>query len=168
MLKQNRFPRIMTGLILLSMAQICACGDSSNPVTPAATYRQVDRTGIPGINTIFNHPPDLSKVDFNKTGPENDSANYTAQFELVLRAVANDSSAATATAAALLPDELPVNLASVVSDFAMLDGRRLADDAVDVGLALIIDSSLSSLYSDNVDVNDVPFLTSFPYLAPPN
>ena len=69
-------------------------------------------------------------------------------------------------AAVLLPDELPVSLGEAVSNFAALTGRKPADDATDVALQVVV--GIASLHSDNVDANDVPFLSSFPYLAAPN
>ena len=127
-------------------------------------YRQVDRMGIPALNTVFNHPPVFSKTDYNTAGPDGDLAAYTGLFETVLGAVANADP--TATAALLLPDELPVSLGETVSNFAALTGRKPADDATDVALQVVV--GVASLQSDNVDANDVPFLTSFPYLAPSN
>ena len=127
-------------------------------------YRQVDRMGIPALNTVFNHPPVFSKTDYNTAGPDGDLATYTGLFETVLGAVANAD--LTATAALLLPDELPVSLGETVSNFAMLTGRKPADDATDVAPQVVV--GIVSLQSDNVDENDVPFLTSFPYLAPSN
>ncbi len=127
-------------------------------------FRQVDRMGIPALNTVFNHPPVFSKTDYNTAGPDGDLATYTGLFETVLGAVANADP--TATAALLLPDELPVSLGETVSNFAALTGRKPADDAADVALQVVV--GIVSLQSDNVDDNDVPFLTSFPYLAPSN
>ncbi|MGZ6589792.1 MAG: DUF4331 family protein [Solirubrobacteraceae bacterium] len=50
------------------------------------------------------------------------------------------------------------------------DGRRLGDDVVDIELRVIggelIGKSLP--LGDGVDSNDVPFLTQFPYVAPPH
>ena len=130
----------------------------------AHRYKQVDRIGIPALNTVFNHPPAFSKTDYNTAGPDGDVAAYTGLFVTVLGAVANADPAGTA--AVLLPDELPVSLAAGPSNFAVLNGRKLEDDATDVALSVVI--GIASLHSDNVDANDVPFLTSFPYLAPPN
>ena len=127
-------------------------------------FRQVDRMGIPALNTVFNHPPAFSKTDYNTAGPDGDVAAYTGLFEIVLGAVANADP--STTAALLLPDELPVSLAEAVSDFAALTGRKPADDATDVALQVVV--GIASLHSDNVDGNDVPFLDSFPYLARPN
>ena len=125
--------------------------------------------GIPALNTVFNHPPStpgFSKVAYNRKSPQTDSADYTAQFVTVLGAVANEDPAQTA--ALLLPDELPVDLSADTSDFATLNGRRLADDAVDVALSVTIGDTLSHLRSDNVDANDKAFLDAFPFLAPPH
>ena len=130
----------------------------------AHRYTQVDRIGIPALNTVFNHPPVFSKTDYNKAGPENDVAAYTGLFVTVMGAVANADPAGTA--AVLLPDELPVSLAAGPSNFAVLNGRKLEDDATDVALSVVI--GIASLHSDNVDANDVPFSTTFPYLAPPH
>ena len=82
----------------------------------------------------------------------------------MLGAVGNADPAATA--ALLLPDELPVSLGVAVSNFAELTGRQQADDGTDVALQVVV--GITALQSDNVDENDVPFLTSFPYLAAPN
>ena len=127
-------------------------------------YRQVDRMGIPALNTVFNHPPAFSKTDYNTAGPDGAVATYTGLFETVLGAVANADP--SATAALLLPDELPISLGEAVSNFAVLTGRKPADDAADVALQVVV--GIASLHSDNVDENDVPFPTSFPYLASPN
>lgn len=129
------------------------------------TYTQVDRKGIPGLNTVFNHPSGIAGFDkraYNIASPAGDVATYTGQFETVLGAVGNADP--SATAALLLPDELPVSLAASPNAFAMLTGRRLEDDAVDV--ALFVTVGIASLQSDNVDANDVPFLSTFPYVAP--
>lgn len=127
------------------------------------SFRQVDRVGIPTLNTVFNHPPAFSKVDYNTASPSGDLATYTGRFETVLGAVANADP--SATAALLLPDALPVSL-SGATNFGTLTGRDLADDAVDVALSVTV--GIESLKSDNVDSNDVAFLAGFPYLAQPN
>ena len=142
-------------------------GSISIPLSANAgsfTYTQVDREGIPTLNTVFNHPPAFSKTAYNVAGPDGDLATYRGQFETVLGAVGNADP--EGTAALLLPDALPVNLAAGATSFATLTGRALADDAVDV--ALFVTVGAAELQSDNVDANDVAFLTAFPYLAPAN
>lgn len=130
-------------------------------------YQQVDRMGIPGLNTVFNHPSGVAFFDkraYNVASPASDLANYRDQFELVLGAVANPDP--VATAGLLLPDELPVSMAAPTTAFGMLTGRALADDAVDVALSVTV--GIGSLQSDNVDQNDKTFRADFPYLAPPH
>lgn len=130
-------------------------------------YRQVDRMGIPGLNTVFNHPSGVGPFDktgYNLALPANDVAAYTDLFITVLDAVGNPDS--PATAALLLPDELPVSMAASPTTFATLTGRALADDAVDVALSVTV--GIAELQSDNVDANDRPFRSTFPYVAEPN
>lgn len=129
-------------------------------------YRQVDRMGIPGLNTVFNHPSGIGPFDktaYNLALPADDEQAYTDQFIAVLDAVGNPDS--PATAALLLPDALPVSLASPTS-FATLTGRALADDAVDVALSVTV--GIEELQSDNVDANDRAFRSVFPYVAEPH
>ena len=131
-------------------------------------YTQVDRKGIPALNTVFNHPSGTGPFDktaYNTASPADDVANYTDLFLTVLGAVPNSNP--EATAALMLPDALPVSLAASPTAFATLTGRTLADDATDVALFVVIDAE-PSLQSDNVDANDVAFRTEFPYVAEPH
>ena len=49
------------------------------------------------------------------------------------------------------------------------NGRALSDDVVDTLLFFIFNQpSDASTASDGVSANDVPFLTTFPYVAPPH
>jgi len=128
-------------------------------------FEQVDRVGIPALNTVFNHPSGIGpfdKTEYNRASPANDVAQYAGLFETVLGAVANPDP--SATAALLLPDELPVDLGAATTSFATLTGRALADDAVDVALSVTV--GIPSLQSDNVDANDAAFRADFPYVAP--
>jgi len=129
----------------------------------AASFVQVDRMGIPTLNTVFNHPRQFSKMDYNVATPDQDVATYTGLFETVLGAVANPDP--SGTAALLLPDALPVSLSGPTS-FATLTGRALSDDAVDVALSVTV--GIDALKSDNVDENDKAFSATFPYLARPH
>jgi Domain of unknown function (DUF4331) len=166
----NSTKRLATATSAAAMcaAVIFSACDKSESSMENTTFTQVDRMGIPTLNTVFNHPKAVtgfSKTSYNLRGPESDMAEYKAQFTTVLGAVANDKPEETAML--LLPDELPVHLGSATSDFAKLDGRKLEDDAVDIALSVTVGSSLASLHSDHVDANDVAFLTDFPYLAAP-
>lgn len=164
---------------LVALASGCESTDS--PTTPhdgAELYPgfdqdggkavQVDRMGIPALNTVFNHPSGIGPFDkkaYNVASPADDLASYFDVFALVLGVVANEDP--EGTAGVLLPDALPVNMGAP-TNFAMLNGRNLADDATDVALSVVIGPSLDFLHSDNVDENDRAFRSEFPYVAPPH
>ena len=129
-------------------------------------YEQVDRMGIPALNTVFNHPSGTAGFDktaYNVASPASDLADYRDQFIVVLDAVGNGDSQATADL--LLLDELPVNMGAPTA-FGALTGRAPADDATDVALTVTV--GVPALQSDNVPVNDKPFLAGFPFLAAPH
>jgi hypothetical protein len=105
---------------------------------------QVDRMGRPAINTVF--VPTDSKNAFNAGKPRHDTRDF-ASFLGPL-------------AGLLLPDMLTVDPASAAG---FLNGRRLADDVIDIELSVITGNATAG---DCVDANDLPFAASFPYLAP--
>jgi hypothetical protein len=108
--------------------------------------RQIDRMGFPAVNTVFI--PTARKTQFNQSVPLNDQ-------RLFGRFVGDLSSV-------LLPDQLPLDTTTAAG---FPNGRRLADDVIDIELQLITGDSSAS---DCIDANDVPLPTSFPYLAPAN
>lgn len=132
-------------------------------------YTQVDRKGIPGLNTVFNHPSGVGPFDktaYNVASPANDIADYRGLFFTVLKAVGRTDDDANAVADLLLPDELPVAMGAATTSFATLTGRALSDDAVDVALTVVVGPG--ALGSDNVDTNDKAFRAEFPYVAAPH
>lgn len=136
---------------------------TNNKVAGTGNYRQEDRVGIPAMNTVFI--PSASKDAYNLGHPMDDAANYRDFVRTFARTVAKKSAAeADGLANALLPDMLPYNR-TMPANFAALNGRRLADDAVDVALSLLF-KGIPTLETDKVDRNDLPFRTSFPWLAP--
>jgi hypothetical protein len=50
------------------------------------------------------------------------------------------------------------------------DGRRLADDVTDISLRVVAGALKGNNVplGDGVDHNDVPYLNTFPYVAPPH
>ncbi|MGH2380957.1 MAG: DUF4331 family protein, partial [Candidatus Limnocylindria bacterium] len=129
---------------------------------------QVERMGLPAINTVFNHT-DADKEAYNRAEPRNDVANYTDDVaglvSLItdLAGTATDPDAYGATVASLLlPDVITYDTTSTAS-FAMLNGRALADDVVDVALSVVANTALSDCVG-----NDSAFSSAFPYLAPAN
>jgi len=70
------------------------------------------------------------------------------------------------------PTARPARLGALAADIAGFpNGRRLTDDVIDITLqaaAGALTGARVSTLGDRVDVNDVPFRTSFPYLAQPH
>jgi hypothetical protein len=74
------------------------------------------------------------------------------------------------------PAESPQRLGALAGDVAGFpNGRRLTDDIVDIAervvAGVLVDGfniSPNNALGDGVDVNDVPFLPYFPYVAPPH
>jgi hypothetical protein len=132
------------------------------------SLHQVERMGLPGINTIFNHI-DSTKEAYNRARPQNDVANYTDDVAGVvslitgLAGTASDPDAyGAAVAGALLPDVITYNTAQT-ANFAVLNGRALANDVIDVALTVVANTPLTDCVG-----NDSTFSTSFPYLGTPN
>ena len=107
---------------------------------------QVDRMGRPAINTVFI-PTDFKNA-FNEGQPRKDQKDFS-QFLGPFAGV-------------LLPDILTVDITSGAG-FESLNGRQLADDVIDIELQIITGNPNAG---DCVDMNDVAFPGSFPYLAP--
>jgi hypothetical protein len=129
---------------------------------------QVERMGLPGINTIFNHT-DATKEAYNRARPQNDVANETDDVAGVvslitgLAGTASDPDAYGATVAGLLlPDVITYNTATS-ANFANLNGRALVNDVIDVALTVVANTPLTDCVA-----NDSTFSASFPYLGTPN
>ncbi|MCC6317606.1 MAG: DUF4331 family protein [Gemmatimonadaceae bacterium] len=171
-------------LSLAAVGALSACGsddDTTGPGNTPRVYNQVERLGNPLVSEVL-----LAKRNhaFHNVGkPSTDVANHSAEVRAFVKTVAgrNDTVANT-LAAVLLPDMLivqtnkPANTAGWLT-WALADGyggRKLADDVVDAGLAAIFGPLLSpanvspALSTDNVNANDKPFGTTFPYLAAPS
>jgi len=140
---------------------------------------QVDRTGLPAINSVFIRPNRLHtpgpnhKDLFNAGHPVDDREDFLDEaaavvFNVVRNVVMefdNDEDAmiyAEAIASAVLPDIMPIRPAS---GNGFLNGRRLADDVIDAELGLLTNGVLTT---DGVPGNDRNFRKAFPYLAAPH
>lgn len=139
------------------------------------TLTQVDRFGLPALNTAFVSG-DANKDAFNLAAPAND-----AQFTDVVVQTLQDryrvpEAKGKQLAGLVLPDVQPLgDLSGYDASGSPFNGRRPSDDVIDFELALLFGeggfSSLApvpALASDNVDSNDKAFLDEFPFLAPPH
>jgi uncharacterized protein DUF4331 len=162
---------------------LLAGGCNSDAFLPKAarTYNQVQRLGNPLVSEVFlakrSHPVHGS------IGPDRDVALLSAELKGFVATVAGRNSTVQNTlAAVLLPDELIIQTDRDPATAGWLTwalangwgGRKLSDDVVGAGLDAIFGPLLDpnntslGLETDNVPANDVPFSTSFPYLAAPH
>lgn len=155
--------RVRRRLALILLPALLTGCDDDEVTGPSqnVTYQQVDRFGLPAINTVFISSAD--KQTFNTGAPANDRSAWKPDVVAVLMAFGQSSAAASGLADALLPDVQPVNTSQPTQ---FLNGRAPADDVIDGELGLIFGAN-ASLNSDHVDGNDRPFLPTFPYLGEP-
>ena len=166
----------LAGLLLLA-AVACDENPAAPPEEPQESVlmnvtleRQVDRFGLPAINTVFI--PSDRKDLYNQSAPAGDPAQFQGDVEAFLTAVealapGRPFDAAT-LASVLQPDVQPLlfpGFGPALNGFP--SGRQLPNDVIDTELFLIFGTN-AALNSDHVDQNDVPFLNRFPYLAPPH
>lgn len=154
--------------------------EASNPggIPPfAEKYEQQDQMGRPAINTVF--VGSSRKDEFNTTIPSAMNAAFKTDFVHKLQSFGYTSNILGLNtdqfANVLVTDVLNASTTGVTTFYDgthVLTGRALSDDVIDVELTLIFGgptgTSNPGLTSDHVDHNDVPFLTSFPYLASPH
>ncbi len=168
------FPWLVLGLAIVTIA---ACDDGPAGLDGAEasvaasvirnrTLSQVDRMGLPAINTAFV-ASSADKDAFNLGEPANDESTFLSTLRQVIMARYGLSPAqADALADFVLPDVLPLG---DLSGFP--NGRRPADDVIDIELGLIFGvfgPAVPALQSDHVDANDRAFGTTFPFLASPH
>lgn len=142
------------------------------------THIQAERLGNPLVSEVM--VVKRRHQLYNYAQPSTDPAQFTGDLVSFITGVAGrDAAYAGVIAGALLPDMLitypkrdgtPVFWLSWV--FNGYGGRSLSDDVVDIGLGAIFGNLLGNnsnvtpgLTTDNVDANDKPFGSSFPYLA---
>ena len=146
-------PLLSTGLLIES-------GDFGT-LQRARHPDQVDRAAIPLVNPAFI-PADTKDL-YNRGDPAHDVEDFT---DDVIRAAlerGRSPADAAATADAVLPDILRYRLGAKA--VFPENGRALPDDVIDPMLVLLTGFPGAS---DCVPENDVPFPSSFPYLAPPH
>ena len=120
---------------------------------------QVDRIGSPGLNIGFNQGEDMNA--HNAIEPSQDREHFFEKFVATLRASGYPAEEARAIAGTLLPDVLHYDYSTEAS---FPNGRRLTDDVVDAGLALLTRGQVTT---DRAGPHN-DYLPDFPHLGPPN
>jgi hypothetical protein len=150
-------------------------------------YRQVDRMGNPAVNTALI--PFAKKSLYNASTPIDDSkGKFAADIVASLKALGTDQAHI----------DILAGVAVTKGDYLRLDltqpntgtqggtntaarfpnGRRLADDTIDILLTLIangtpapnngVATGMPGLLGDGVDASDIPPQNQFPFLALPH
>lgn len=166
----------MATLALMASAMGMGCDDNAS-VGPTPSYVQVDRMAVPALNTALI--PSSQKENFNRASPVNDVANYRTTVQGMITglrgAVApvlgpEDAPGISASdlTNVIIPDVVAVNFAQPVQ---FPNGRRPQDDVIDAVLGLVLNRGDvlggGPGVGDAVNANDVAFLSTFPYFAPP-
>lgn len=167
----------------------CPPCDDPDGLDFSGVYVQEDQVGRPAVSRLF---VTLGlRDDYNTTIPSQMTALFQADMQANLLALNPDyednggnafGQDAEAFTTMLSRDVLWVaqtGTATFYDETRTLTGRKLGDDVIDLYLMLIfggpdMENPLNDgtneqplLISDGVDANDKPFLSSFPYLAPP-
>lgn len=153
--------------VTLALTLFGACDDDDNGdgmtgPDPTVMFSQVDRFGLPAINTVFI--PSEMKQDFNRSVPANDPGQFRDEVIATLNAFGVVGDAAEGLADAVLPDIQPIDI-SQPTEF--LNGRTPSDDVITAVLMLIFGDN-AALNDDHVDANDQAFPGNFPFLAEPH
>ena len=163
---------------MMALVVFAAC-KKHEPIPSAIFYDQADQMGRPAINTVFITPADKDK--FNGITPTKMPAAFGPEMKATLLAL---NPGYTTNLLGLTADQFIGVLSTDVLNAStmgkttffdgtnVLTGRALGDDVIDVELTLTFGGpdghANPGLTSDHVNGNDVPFLTSFPYLANPH
>jgi hypothetical protein len=149
--------------------------DKNGDVKASGSFRNVDRMGIPAVNTALI--PFAKKNAYNAaTGVDDAKGKFADDILATLAALGTSDQyqQILAGVAVAKGDFLRLDLtvpnsgsgrglpAGGVPD-AFPNGRRLHDDVIDIILTLIANGNQ---LGDNVDANDVTFSPTFPFLAP--
>jgi hypothetical protein len=167
----NFFLGLNTSAIVLELPSSALGGEIGVWARTMLGDTQVDRMGRPAINTVFipNNVFEPSGTEpsqrnaFNGAKPRNDQRTFRGEVEDTLDIFYDDVDTIDALAGILLPDILTINTSSTAG-FEALNGRKLADDVIDIELGLVTNGAVTT---DCVG-NDSAFSSTFPYLAPAN
>ena len=128
--------------------------------TQTEPFIQVDRMGLPVVNTVLI--PSRLKDAFNRASPSQDSIFREFAITSLIALNGDRTYSQSLVDAVLLPD---VATLDVARSGGFLNGRRPEDDVIDTVLQA---ATRGAVLRDGVDRNDVPFLTDFPFFAPPH
>ncbi len=164
------------GVNAVTMRQRTAVRHNTGQVITSGDYVQVDRGGVPAVNTALIPFP--RKNEFNAATPQDDANGVFANsIVATLNTFGTNQTniAILASVAVTTGDYLRLNLATPNTSqgfgerittahyTGFPNGRRLGDDTIDVLLYFISNQAL--LMGDNVNSNEVPLTDTFPFFG---
>ncbi len=163
---------VPTASLLGSSAPIIYPWGTVSTKDSKGNWTQVERMGKPALATVFIKPTGGANSDaYNATQPADDLARWGSFFPNNPIPLLGGISVRNL----LLPDVLILNTSGplVLNGIPFAgypNGRRLGDDVIDTSFLVLANAGVlpSSVTSDCVNSNDVPFLGVFPFLAPPH
>ncbi len=123
-------------------------------------WEQIERMGNPAVATALVSAP--NKDFYNVGQPADDATDFAGDIVASLQSLGTNQENIDILASVAVPDTLKID---TTQSTAYPNGRKPADDVVDTLLFFIFNQTP---VSDDVQMNDVPFSETFPYLAPPN
>jgi hypothetical protein len=163
----------------VTLRQRSATRQNTGEVINAGDYVQVDRMATPAVNTALIPFP--RKNEYNASTPIDDAnGRFAGDIVGTLTALGTNQAniGILANVAVANGDYLRLNLATPNNSVGFGErattpgytgfpnGRRPGDDTIDVLLYFISNQALTM--GDNVNSNDVPLGSTFPFFAPPN
>ena len=142
--------------------------------TSKGDWKQVDRMGNPAVNVALI--PFLKKSAYNASTPQEDAkGKFASDIIATLKLFGTDDAhiSALANVAVLKGDYIRLDLTKPNSGpmggtnpgAAYPNGRRLADDTIDIILTIIANGAT---LGDGTDASDIPPQDQFPFLALPH
>ncbi|MGH2418117.1 MAG: DUF4331 family protein [Candidatus Limnocylindria bacterium] len=144
-------------------------------IVEGGVLTQVERMGLPTINTVFNHT-DPAKEAYNRANPSSDAALVGGNISFLVSTITglaealgalppgfDEAAYGAAIAGALTPDMLTYDTDTAAS-FTALNGRGLNDDVINVAYSAV---SSGVLTDDCVDEDNM-LDEAFPYVGIPN
>ncbi len=167
------------GVNAVTLRQRVAVRQDNGQIDAFGDYVQVDRGGVPAVNTALIPFP--RKNEFNAATPQDDANGLFANSIVASLTSLGTNSAnigILASVAVTNGDYLRLNLAN--ANFSQgfgervttpnytgfPNGRRIGDDTIDVLLFFISNQTL--MMGDNVNSNEVPLTDTFPFLGRPH
>ena len=137
-------------------------------------FKRVDRVGNPAVNVALI--PYDKKDAYNAASTEDDAAGkFAPDIVATLKSLGTDTAHINALAAVAVTHGDMLHLDTSIANsgpgggnnagVGFPNGRRLQDDVIDTILTIVANGTT---LGDNVNANDVAFLDTFPYLAPPH